>query len=184
MAEQLLQAIKIALVIAPDQFRDEELFTPKESFEAAGAQTYVAASSLNESRGMLGKVAKPDLLIKDLESMHLDALVIVGGMGSPQYLWQDTTLHKIIAAKYKEGKVIAAICVSSVVLANAGILENKEATVWEMPESLKALEEGKARYINKPVVVDGKIITANGPEAALEFATTIIEKLSKITSKI
>jgi protease I len=180
VADKRLQGTKVALVIAPDQFRDEELFTPKELLEEAGATTVLAASKLGDARGMLGGTASPQVLINDLRAEELDAIVVVGGMGSPEYLWNDKDLHKLIVELQKADKVIASICLSGAVLANAGALAGKQATVWEMPESLKALEEGKATYIKKPVVQDGKVITANGPEAANEFSEKIIAELSKI----
>jgi len=52
-----------------------------------------------------------------------------------------------------------------------------------MDESLEALQKGSAQYVEQPVVQDGKIITANGPEAAQEFGETIISELSKVKSK-
>jgi Putative intracellular protease/amidase len=180
VADKRLQGTKVALVIAPEQFRDEELFTPRKKLEEAGAETTIAASKLNEAQGMLGGTAKPQALIKDLKAQELDGLVVVGGMGSPQYLWNDKDLHKLIQEMANADKVVASICLSGAVLANAGVLSGKKATVWEMPESVKALEDGKATYLNQPVVQDGKVITANGPEAAADFADKIIAELSKI----
>lgn len=180
MADKRLQGTRVALVIAPEQFRDEELFTPQEKLQQAGAQTEIAASKLDEAEGMLGGTAKPQTLIKDLKAQDLDGLVVVGGMGSPQHLWNDKDLHKVIKELSEANKVVASICLSGAVLANAGVLSGKKATVWEMPESVKALEDGKATYVNQPVVQDGKVITANGPEAAAEFADAIIAELSKI----
>lgn len=175
-----LQGIKVALVIAPDQFRDEELFTPQQELEAAGAETIVASTKLEQAQGMLGGTAQPQKLIKDLKEKDYDAVVVVGGMGSPEYLWENKELHTLLQEVQKAGKVISAICLSGAALAKAGVLNGKKATVWEMPESVQALEEGKATYVKEPVVQDGKVITANGPEAAHEFATKIIAELSKV----
>lgn len=180
VADKRLQGTKVALVIAPEQFRDEELFTPQKKLEEAGVETTIAASKLGEAQGMLGGTAKPQTLIKDLKAQELDGIIVVGGMGSPEYLWNDKDLHKVIQELEKANKVIASICLSGAVLANAGVLSGKKATVWEMPESVKALEDGKATFLNQPVVQDGKVITANGPEAAGDFADKIIVELSKI----
>jgi protease I len=43
----------------------------------------------------------------------------------------------------------------------------------------KILKEKGAIFEKKPVVFDGKIITANGPGAAEEFGKTIVELLTK-----
>ena len=56
--------------------------------------------------------------------------------------------------------------------------ENKKATVWQNisdKESIKILEKNGAEFINKDVVFDGKIITANGPAAAEKFGESILK---------
>ena len=180
MTEKKLQGIKVALVIAPDQFRDEELFVPKAKLEEVGAITVVASTKLGEAKGMLGKTANPETVIENLESSDLDGIVIVGGMGSPEYLWNNSQLHKLIRELHQSNKLVASICLSGAVLAKTGILEGKKATVWESPESVDALKEGKAEFVKEPVVQDGKIITANGPEAAPDFAERLVAELSKV----
>ena len=180
MASKRLQGLKVALVIAPEAFRDEELFVPKERFEQEGAETVVASTKVGEAVGMLGGKTMAQSTIRDLKSDEYAAVVVVGGMGSPEHLWGNKDLHQLLQSHVKSDKPVAAICLSGAALANAGILANKNATVWECPESLEALQKGKANYLNQAVVQDGKIITANGPEAAEEFATSIVNELSKV----
>lgn len=175
-----LQGIRAALVIAPEAFRDEELFVPQEQLKEAGAQVIVASTKTGEAKGMLGGTAQAETTIKDLKSSELDAVIVVGGMGSPEHLWSNAELHNLVKELHKADKLVAAICLSGAALANAGILNGKKATVWECPESLEALEKGKAEYVKQPVVQDGKFITANGPEAAPEFAKLIVGELSKV----
>jgi protease I len=62
------------------------------------------------------------------------------------------------------------------------LLQGKQATVWEMPESLEALKKGGAIYTGEPVTEDGRIVTANGPEAAMEFGQAVIRQVSAILS--
>jgi len=81
-----------------------------------------------------------------------------------------------------QNKVLASICISPVILAKAGVLKGKKATVWSSPMDrgpVKILQNNGAIYEDKPVVVDGKIITGNGPGAAEEFGQAIIEVLTK-----
>ncbi|PIR71487.1 MAG: hypothetical protein COU43_02395, partial [Candidatus Nealsonbacteria bacterium CG10_big_fil_rev_8_21_14_0_10_37_25] len=77
-------------------------------------------------------------------------------------------------------KVLASICISPVILAKAGVLKGKKATVWSSPMDkvpVRILEENEAIYQDKSVVADGKIVTANGPAAAEKFAKAIITAL-------
>ena len=75
---------------------------------------------------------------------------------------------------YGEGKLVAAICATPCVLAKAGILSGKKVTIFKgMETHLKG-----AKYINKPVVEDGNIITSQGPGTAMEFALNILKRLT------
>ena len=74
-------------------------------------------------------------------------------------------------------KIIGAICISPVILAETGILKNKKATVWTSSldkSAAKFLEEKGAFYEDVDVVVDKNIITADGPSSAEKFSQTII----------
>ena len=180
MAEKRLQGTRVLMVIAPEEFRDEELLTPQSILSEAGARVDVASTRAGVATGMLGATVTPNLLLADVKAQDYQAVIVVGGMGSPEYLWQEPKLHAIIQELHKNGRVIAAICLSGAVLANAGVLAGKKATVYSTPESEQALADGKAEFVDQPVVQDGKVITANGPEAAQHFGETIVQELSKV----
>ncbi len=176
---------KILMIIAPDQFRDEELLVPRAAFEAEGWAVDTVSTCAGEARGMLGAVetVKHDLIYAAAEAKKsaYDAAVVVGGMGSPEFLWDSALVHSILQTLAQQGRVLAAICLSGAVLANAGLLKGKKATVWEMPESLEAMKAGGCQYTGEPVTVDGNIVTANGPDAAKDFAKAVIERVKALT---
>ncbi len=184
MAEKRLTGTRILMVIAPDQFRDEELLEPKKIFLEEGAQVVVASTRDGEAKGMLGARCQPDTLLAKASAGDYDAIVVVGGMGSPQHLWDCADLHRLLKEMDREEKVISGICLSGAALARAGVLAGREATVWPAPESLAALNAGKARYKKEPVVCDGRVITANGPEAARQFGQAIVKELARRLSRV
>lgn len=181
MAPKLLGK-RILLVIAPEQFRDEELLEPKEVFKTAGADVLIAACKQGEATGMLGAKVSPDLLISEVKANDFDACAVIGGMGSLEHLWNDTQLHGILQTLQRQEKVVAAICLSGAVLAKAGVLKGKKATVYAIPESLQALKDGGAEYKNEHVVRDGLIVTADGPAVATKFAQTIVDAIQVVPS--
>ena len=67
----------ILMVIAPDRFRDEELFTPREYFLSRGAKVEVASSASGEVRGMLGRTYRPE---KKLSRVNVDDYDAVSAM--------------------------------------------------------------------------------------------------------
>lgn len=67
---------------------------------------------------------------------------------------------------------MSAIGISPVVLAKAGILEDKECTAYF--RVAKILELHGATYVDEGVVISDRIVTVRDTEAANEFANAII----------
>ncbi len=171
---------RVLMVIAPEGFRDEELSVPRDLFKAEGWQVDTVSTKICSASGMLGALEAVTQTLNHIDPLNYDAVVVVGGMGSPAHLWNDVTLHQTLQSVEANGKVIAAICLSGAVLAKAGLLQRKRATVWEMPESIEALTQNGAEYTGEPVTVDGRIVTANGPDAAEAFGKTVIERVKAL----
>lgn len=170
---------KIAMVIAFKEFRDEEYFIPKNILEAAGAKIITASSSLGKAVGTLGGEAEVDILFEDLKPADYDAILFIGGPGAANYI-DDEKCHQIARETVEQNKILGAICIGPLILAKAGVLEGKKATVWSSimdKSAVKMLKKAGADYLPESVVVDGKIITASGPLAAKQFAEKIIEIL-------
>lgn len=166
---------KILFVVAPKDFRDEELFKPLELLKSKGAETTVASKTGGIARGMLGGVvATADMDKVDVRSY--DAVVFVGGTGAEIY-FNDTRAISIAKMAYAQNKLVAAICIAPVILANAGLLKGRNATAYASEAAL--LRQKGANYTAKAVEQDGKIITASGPQAAREFAERIADALAK-----
>ena len=106
---------------------------------------------------------------------NYDIIIFVGGAGAQEYLWKNKEVQKIARKAHKEGKTTGAICLAPVILAKAGILKGKSATVFKSDEAIAELEKNNVKYSRKRVVVSDNIITANGPEAAKAFAVKIVE---------
>ena len=172
---------KIALIIPLQNFQDEEYFIPLQNFKDAGFETVTASTSSGTALGACGGEASVDILIEDLNVKEFDAIVFVGGKGSVKYL-DDPKFHNIAKSAVENDKILGAICFTPAILAKAGVLSGKKATVWSSNmhrETIKILEESDAQYVDSDVVSDGNIVTANGPQAAQKFAEKIIDKLKQ-----
>jgi protease I len=180
MADKFLSGKSVLMIIAPTQFRDEELLVPKKEFESAGANVTVASTRPGEAQGMLGAKVNVNATIYSVNPDNFAGIVIVGGMGSPEHLWGAVQLHDLIRHFHSRKQLVAAICLSGAVLAKSGVLNGKSATVWPDDKAIQELKTGKASYVKEPVVQDGHIVTADGPEAAETFARHCLEELSKV----
>ncbi len=167
-----LETKKILMVIAPEGFDEKQLSEPKQVFEAAGAEVVIASKSKEAASGMSGDEVKPDISFYDVNPGDYDVIVIVGGTGSKRHLWEDEDLHALVKEAYEKGKVVSAIGLSPVVLAKAGILEDKKCTGFRTV--LKVVGLYGATYVDEGVVISDRIVTGRDSEAANEFANAII----------
>ena len=166
---------KIAIIIAFNNFRDEEYFIPKQVLEMEGNQVITVSSQLGKAVGTYGGEVTVDMTLEDIKVNKLDAIIFAGGSGALTYL-ENEVCWKIAKDAISENKVLGAICIGPAILAKAGVLSGKKATVWSSPmdkSAVKILEQNKAVYDKGPVTQDGNIVTANGPEASRKFGETI-----------
>lgn len=172
---------KIAMIISFKDFRDEEYFIPRKIFEEAGAEIEVVSNKMGIAMGADGGDELVNINLGDLRVTDFDAIVFIGGPGTSTCL--DNEFSQIIIQQAVQlNKVLAAICITPVILAKAGVLKGKKATVWTNvanKEPEKILKENGADYQDQEVVQDNNIITANGPEAAEEFAKKVLQALTK-----
>jgi protease I len=175
----LIKNKRVLYIIAQQNFRDEEYFVPKEILEKEGAKITTASITREEARGMLGKRVKPDISVKEVNPSNFDMLVIAGGSGSPK-LAEYPEVSSVIRRFKEQNKPIASICLAGYVLARAGILKGKTATVYPADFAIAEYKRNGVNYSREHVVVDGNIITADGPDVVREFGEEIVKVLSKI----
>jgi len=176
MNSKVLEGKSVLMIVAKQKFRDEELAEPRAILRTAGAKITIAASALGESVGMLGRErVTPDIKLDQVDPTGYDAIVFIGGQGASEY-WNDRTAQGIATRAYEAGKVVGAICIAPVTLANAGLLKGRKATVYRSEKG--ALVKGGASYTGASVEVDGRIITADGPTSATEFGEAIRDALA------
>ncbi len=170
---------KILMIVAPEKFRDEELFVPKEYFEGKGIEVEIASTKKGECIGALGGKIESTVTLGEVDTNGYDAIIFVGGGGTPIIRREEKALE--IARKTLDGgKVLGAICWAPTILAKAGVLKGKKATVWVgedaeyKKKTPKVLEQFGAEYSNEGCVIDGGIITSDGPANAKRMAQAVV----------
>ncbi|MBD3155248.1 MAG: hypothetical protein GF368_01170 [Candidatus Aenigmarchaeota archaeon] len=168
---------RLLLLVPPRNFNDTEYSVTRERLEQAGIQVTLTSVVEEEITGMGGMKITPEKELRLTNPNNYDALVIIGGSGTPKLLdYPEVT--NIIKKFENQGKPIAAICLAPIILAKAGILKGVICTVFPTNFALKWLKDGGATYSELNVVEDDNIITADGPGAAKEFAGKILKKFN------
>jgi len=170
---------KAALIIAFQGFQDKEYDDTKEVLEENNITVETVSSEKGEAEGKFGEKIKIEKTLEEIKVDDYRAIVFIGGPGALDYV-KNTVAHRIARETLDKGKILAAICVAPEILAEAQVLEGKKATVWSQSfdqEEVKFLEDRGAIFSNEDLVIDGKIVTANGPMAAKKFGQKIAELL-------
>jgi putative intracellular protease/amidase len=116
-----------------------------------------------------GLHVQADMLLKDVESSHVDLLVIPGG--DPKVYIDRKDIQDFLQELNEKGRPIAAICGGPEFLAQAGLLKGiKVAHGHEQEYAVQVFKE--SIITDEDVIVEGNIITADG-QAYVEFAVEI-----------
>jgi 4-methyl-5(b-hydroxyethyl)-thiazole monophosphate biosynthesis len=184
----VIQYKKNVLMLLADGFELIETSCFTDVLAWANFQDHVDIKLVSASIGNTVKTAfggftvTPQAQIKDLNLDSFDGLAIPGGMQWAGF-FDDALSDKfksIIKYFVSENKPIAAVCVASVSLANAGALLGKNATVYHTKggKHKATLEQMGASFIDKPIVKDGNITTSTGPGTAVEVALSLLSDLT------
>lgn len=163
----------VLLIIAKQGFQDVEYTGARKSLEAAGFAVVTASTEKGECTGKFGGKIAADIAMRDVSLSEYDRVAFIGGPGAA-VLASDGDALKIAVETYRNAMPLGAICIAPTILAKAGVLDGKNATVWnEDGKQSPMLEEYGATYTGDDVTVDGLIVTANGPDAAEEFGKAL-----------
>ena len=163
------------LVVVPDRdYQDVEYDAVRTFLGRAGYEVVVANSTGGTSTGLSGRRVQADVKIGKADAADYRGIVLIGGPGAEAYA-DMPDLRGLVRHMARSDRVVSAICIAPVILANAGVLEGRMATVW--PDRADRIAQRGARYVNEPVVVDGKIVTGDGPGSAEQFAQAVVKAL-------
>ncbi|ESQ09829.1 MAG TPA: DJ-1 family protein [Chromatiaceae bacterium] len=123
-----------------------------------------------------GTVLLADTTLDQILNQEFDMIVLPGGLPGATNLDADPRIRALLTSQAEQGRWSAAICAAPMVLANAGLLDGREATSY--PGAVTSADYPSVRLSDAPVVVDGKIVTSRGPGTAMDFALQLIELLS------
>jgi putative intracellular protease/amidase len=154
-------------------------------FEDAGCTVVMASKTLEpvDSCGVRRGAIQPDLTLADVQVVNYDAIVYAGGHGCYDQ-WEDAESLRIAREAVEQGKVLGGIGCGPTILAHAGVLEGRQATVCLRGVPVKrgldyceVLESLGAVCTDAQVVRDGLIVTAR--DRSRLFVPAILEVLAE-----
>lgn len=151
-----------------------EAVTVIDILRRAGIEVVSAGLDDQPVRASRGVMLVPDTTLDAALQHSFDMIVLPGGQPGTNNLKADARVLKLVQLMAQQGKYVTAICAAPSVLATAGLLDGKQATCF--PGALDAFPQVIQRL--DAVVEDGKLITSRGPGTAMDFALTLVERLT------
>jgi 4-methyl-5(b-hydroxyethyl)-thiazole monophosphate biosynthesis len=132
----------------------------------------LSAGTIEASRGV--KLV-PDITWDEINPDDYDVLLLPGGFGGTEALMAHAGVQQALRDFNAKGKWVGSICAAALALNEAGILAGRKFTCYP---GVEAHLPSNIRPVNETVVVDGHVITSQGPGTAFEFALKVIAECS------
>lgn len=113
-----------------------------------------------------------DGLWEAVDSASFDMLLLPGGKGGTDQLCAHAGVQQAIRSFVAKEKWLGAICAAPLALFKAGVLEGRSFTCYPGVEAAMGAV-GTQRLADR-VVVDGRLVTSQGPGSTFEFTMQLI----------
>lgn len=180
-----LKGKRIAILVT-DGFEQSELAEPRKALNDAGAKTSIVSPQAGQVRGWKnaewGDRVTVDIVLDDAKVDQFDALLLPGGVISPDKL---RTLPKAVAfvrGFVDASKPVAAICHGPWTLVEADAVRGRRLTSWA---SLKTdIKNAGGIWEDAEVIVDKGLVTSRKPDDIPAFNRRMLDEFAKTTNKL
>jgi len=152
-------------------------------FEGDGSTEVVTVGTGKQLKCTWNFTVIPEKLLEEVEVEDFDALAIPGGFEEAGF-YEDgfrDEVTEFIRKFDQEGKLIATVCVASLLLGHSGVLMGRNGTTYNL-NNRKRQHQLAAYGVNvlgdQSIVVDKNVITSFNPSTAMDVAFLLLEKLT------
>ena len=178
--ERRLDGKRVAMLVS-EGFEEVEMTEPRRALEEAGAQVELVSPEEGQVRAWAktdwGTRYDVDTPLSGASVDRYDALVLPGGVMNPDNLRQNEEAVRFTRSFFEEGKPVAAICHAPWLLAEAGVIRDREITSY--PSLRTDLENAGARWVDQEVVVDNGLVTSRNPDDIPAFNRKMVEEIAE-----
>ena len=177
MAESL-KGRKVAF-LATDGVEQIELTEPWNALRAAEADLCLVSDKEGEIQGVNhGEKADTfpvNKLVDQVTASDFDALVLPGGVRSPDKLRTNAKAVEFVRGFMEADKPVAAICHGPWLLVEAGAVKGRTLTSW--PSLKTDIVNAGGEWVDKQVEVDQKLVTSRKPDDLPAFCQKLVSML-------
>ncbi len=169
---------KTIAFLAADGFEQIELTEPWAAVEQAGGKPVLVSLKKGKITGFNHKTPADefnvDATVDEVSADNFNGLMVPGGVHNPDELRTNEDAVQFVKSFFEQGKPVASICHGPWILAEAGVLENREVTSFK---SIKTdLINAGANWQDSEVVVDNGLVTSRTPDDLKAFCSKMLEE--------
>ncbi|MCL4812569.1 MAG: type 1 glutamine amidotransferase [Vicinamibacteraceae bacterium] len=170
---------RVALLIE-DDFEDAEVTGPRDGLAAAGVEVVVVGPRSGQTyKGKKGEaLVAADLAAGSAHAKDFDAVIVPGGY-APDRMRMRHAMVDLVRDMLEAGKPVAAICHGPQLLISANAVRGRTLTCW--PSIAIDVKNAGGLYVDRPVVVDGQIITSRKPDDIPAFTDAILRAIGVVS---
>lgn len=178
-----LMGKRVAIVVS-NGFEQIELTEPRDTVEDEGAIADIVSPEAKRvwswKAASWGKHFRVDVPLSDADPSRYDALLLPGGLLSPDRLRLYPKAIAFIRSFADASKPIAAMGHAAWTLIDAGIAKGKVMTSW--PSLQADLRNAGATWVDEEVVRDGTLVTSRMPADVPAFNRKMMELFEECTA--
>ena len=174
----MLEQFAVAL-LAADGVEQLELEAPLGAMAVAGANVHIVTPSGGELRTThaqgAGETLRADMAVAGVRARDFGALVIPGGDASVRALRGSPDALRFVREFAELDRPLAAIGSGTALLAEADVVRGR--TLTSSPEVADAIRAAGGNWVDRPIVVDQRLLTGRGVDQVRQFCSKLVDLL-------
>lgn len=180
-----LEGKKIAFLVAPEGTEQVELTEPWRAVKEAGGVPELISTDSGQIQAFnhldKGDTFPVDRTVEQASTGDYSALVLPGGVASPDFLRTQPDAVAFAKSFFDDGKPVAVICHGPWTLVEAGVLAGKTLTSW--PSLATDIRNAGGTWVDEEVFVcpaqNNVLVSSRNPDDLAAFGKTLVEEFAK-----
>jgi protease I len=171
-----LRGQRVVILVEQD-YDHVDLEAARSALAAAGATVHLIGPIQGRTYSSRdGQSVVVDHAASAVRAADVDGVMIPGGFAADRIRLRHAMVD-LVRDAVEAGKPVAALDHGPSVFINARVLSGRQLTCW--PSIAVDVKNAGARYVDRPVVEDGNLITSRKPDDVPMFSDAIIKALTR-----
>ncbi len=170
---------RVLVILAPGAEEIEAVTVPDVLVRAKQLVTVASAGPGLVVAGSRGIPLAAHVALDAVADQDFDLVYLPGGMGSATACRDDLRIQGLAERQLRSPRLLAVICAAPIALVPRRLCVGR--TLTSHPSVRAHVEPHALSWLDQPVVIDGNLVTSQGPGTALALALTLARLMAGVT---